>query len=283
MPCGIDAAEFDERKKLEALFIPAYLFLERGEIKELIHIDVEQCAKKGYSAESGYIPEWEKYTSKGWQGPYLKLPGGSLDATYFDELMNFPEGSGGEHVYLPAMLTPWGEKCEALARKADGEGKRDLAMEYRKGKYYHIYYPEMTMTVPEYSVKIGQGFSFDKWMPISCQVSRSGAYIVCRGADCLPPQSPYVDVATYLKCEAEIRESALEKALSPTVTTLKKLRASVQQEYKNRCHECYDDGQSIPLEKRLSITGPGNRYYMDIGDDIVMSVFGSVIRSPMDR
>jgi hypothetical protein len=139
------------------------------------------------------------------------------------------------------------------------------------------------MTWPEFVHNIGKPFHFPEWNgPFYCEISRYGAHIVCRGADCLPPQEPQVDVAAYLKCEAEIKERVLQEVLSPKITTLEELRAHMQQEYLAKCDECYDDGEAVPLEKRLSITDQSSKYYMDIGDDIVMSVFGKTLRSPLD-
>ncbi len=57
----------------------------------------------------------------------------------------------------------------------------------------------------------------------------------------------------------------------------------MKREYEAAYPECYEDIDPVPLEKRLSIMDPREEYYMDIDDDLVMSVFGSVIRSPLER
>ncbi|MGD8388452.1 MAG: prepilin-type N-terminal cleavage/methylation domain-containing protein [Desulfobacteraceae bacterium] len=273
IPCGVDADSTDERKAVEALFVPAYLFMERSDVQK--KLEALDCLI------DGYVPEYEKYESKGWRGPYMKAPNGVIDATYFDE-EGFPETSG-HHVYLDALLTPWADDCEEMAREAESAGDPDLALEYRKGKYYQVLYPQVTMTWPEYVHDAGHPFEFSGWNePPYCQISRYGAQIVCRGADCLPPQAPQVDMASYIQCEAQIMEGAFLN-IKTKVTTLDMLESRVQQEFMDRCHECYEDGKAVPLEKRLSIIDPENETYMDIGDDLVMSVFGQTLRSPLDN
>lgn len=288
IPCGIDEFSTDERKTLEGLFVPTYLFLEREDFKDILDTkDKKRCVKEGYG-EEGYIDPWDKYVSKGWSGPYMKGAAGSLDATYFDEV-SFPENSKGQHVYLPAMLTPWAEKCEKMAREAEQEDKPELAMEYRKGKYYQLFYPQATMTNAMYEHKEVHGeryYDFVGWEPLSCIISKDTAYIVCRGVDCLPPppEDPYidyVDVASKLACEAQEKEKAVEKC-KPCCESVESLKACVKEEHDNAYPECYEDNDPVPLEKRLSIMDPRSKYYMDIGDDLVMSVFGSVVRSPME-
>ncbi len=270
IPCGIDDSDIDDRKMLEALFIPAYLFLERRQIKDLL--EIPGCAKEGYG-EMGYVPEWEKYESKGWQGPYMKNAGGTIAATYFDKVA-FPE-KGCSHVYMDAMPAPWAEQCEEMARDAEEEGDPDLAKEYRKGKYYQIFYPQMTLTTPPYDQNSGWGDSV-------CEISRDGGYIICRGPDCLAPKEPCVDVANYLKCEAGIKENAVETC-KEDARSVDRLRECVKEIYENDYPGCYDDNDLVPLDQRLAITDPVNQYYMDIGDDLVMSVFGKVVRSPIDK
>ena len=138
-----------------------------------------------------------------------------------------------------------------------------------------------------------------------CIISKQMAYVICRGADCLPPQEPCVDVVTHLECEARIKENAVDTCKPQceskcttqcrlSATSLRRkiclqaclepyLKRCVKERYNVAYPECYDDGDSVPLEERLSIMDPGSEYYMDIDDDLVMSVFGSVIRSPMEK
>ena len=322
IPCNADYSD----KSIEALFVPAYLFLKREEFKEMVET-TEECVKGGYRK---YIDTWNKYQSSGWGGPYMKSAAGSLDATYFDE-EEFPKDSEDRHVYVDAMLTPWADKCEKMAREAEQEGESELAMEYRKGKYYQIYSPQKIvipgcaycyistdLASPKwcYAFKCNPKWPFCReckgegyWKDF-CTIARDNAYIICRGADCLPPPSDpedrCVDVAAKLRCEAEIGEDAVEKCKSSaedecadeTFTSHVKCESCLQNQFKicvkkehdNVYPECYHDGEKVPLETRLSIIDPKNSnvrnaedYYMDIGDDLVMSVFGSVVRSPMDR
>ncbi len=270
IPCGAGDGDTDERKRIEALFIPAYLFLERGEIRDMIP-GVEECMKEGY------IGEWDKYASKGWQGPYLASANSLFDATYFDKT-GFPKTDDG-NVWLPTLQTPWAESCEEMAREAEAEGDLNLAKKYRKGKYYQIFYPQLTLA--GFTSTYGWNFNFE-WKPTLCQIPRSGACIVCRGSDCLPPEKPGIDVATFLGCEAAIREEAVSTC-KPGCKSVGELKACVKEIYENEYPGCYQDGEAVPWEKRLGITVPENKYYMDIGDDIVMSLSGMVIRSPMEK
>ena len=52
--------------------------------------------------------------------------------------------------------------------------------------------------------------------------------------------------------------------------------------YEKKYQQCYPDGNQETLEKRLAVTDPENELYLDLGDDLLISVFGKIIRSPMD-
>ena len=274
IPCGIDKNASEERKMLEALFIPSYLFLERSAIIESLNDST--CLKEGY------INVWEKYKSRGWQGPYMKGANGTLNATYFDKRFSTTEQ---KNFYLPAMLSPWAEICEEKALEAEQKGETDLAYEYRKGKYYQIFYPQITLTGPEFRYNTKGRLEPVGWLEPVCELSGNRIFIVCRGADCLPPPPsepdyPYVDVADCLKCEALIRENALA-GCKVNEKTIQGLRTCIKEKYENEYPGCYD-GNPMPLEMRLATTDSRNENYMDITDDLVMSVFGRLVRSPLD-
>ena len=307
IPCNADYSD----KSIEALFVPAYLFLEREEIKDIVET-TEKCVKGEYKE---YIDPWNKYQSSGLGGPYMKYPPGVLDATYFDEV-NFPKDSEGRHAYMGALLTPWADKCEQMASDAEQEGELELAMEYRKGKYYQIYSPQK-IVIPgcvrclikeshnqnnpdwRYTLKCNPRWQSceckeDGYWKNFCTIIRDNAYIICRGADCLPPPTDtgdrYVDVAARLRCEAKIGEDAVEgcknyaeaECAQPFRLPVK-CESCLQNQFKICIKQEHDNAYPVPLEKMLSIMNPGYKGYMDIGDDLIMSVFGSVVRSPMDE
>ena len=274
IPCGLDNPA--KSRALESLFVPAYFYLQRGEFKDFF--DDTNSIKSGF--EDGYVPDWEKYESRGWQGPYLKNPTGVIDATYFNK-DQYPE-IDKSHIYLDTIHTPWAASCEEKAREVEADNP-DLAKEYRKGKYYQILCPQITLTEPVAHIKFMQGRVFDSWKPRVCEIPKNSAYILCRGADCLPPENPLYDVAAYLECEAQIRENAVEKCISDEgKKTISSLKECVKDIYEQKYHICYPDGNPETLEKRLAVTDPENELYLDLGDDLLISVFGKIIRSPMD-
>lgn len=295
IPCGISGADTDERRSIESLFIPAYLFMERGTLQEKMGLDEDDCYL------DGYVDEYGRYESKGWQGPYMKTARAMIDATYFAP-ENFPETASGSHVYMNTIPTPWADTCEELALDAETDGDSDLAEDYRRGKYYQIVYPQMTQSQPQgagniealNSTSYKMTAEITGWRKPYCQVSRFAAYIVNRGPDCLPPQEEnQVDVADKVQCEAGIMEktfselglteSTIAQLLNNGLLTLEELNQELEQELNKNCGECYDDGDAVPLSQRLSITDPDDEYYMDIGDDLIISVFGKAVRSPLDE
>ena len=276
IPCGLDKNSFAKSRALEPLFVPAYLYLQRGEFKDFF--DDTNCIKSGY--EDGYVSDWEKYESRGWQGPYLKNPTGVIDATYFDK-NQYPE-INESHIYLNTIQTPWAARCEEKAREVEANDP-DLAKECRKGKYYQILCPQVTLTEPVTHKDFMKSRVFDYWKPRVCEIPKNSAYILCRGADCLPPENPLYDVAAYLECEAQIREKAVEKCISDEKKeTINGLKECVKAFYEKKYQQCYPDGNQETLEKRLAVTDPENELYLDLGDDLLISVFGKIIRSPMD-
>jgi hypothetical protein len=241
--------------------------------------------------KEGYISEYDKHQSTGWRGPYMKAPNGMIDATYFDST-GFPE-TRGNHVYLDALLTPWAKDCEDMAAEAEKEGQPELAREYRKGKYYQVFYPQLIRTSPVWGEHTEddtrKGYVVD-WEPPTCEIPRDSSFIVSRGPDCLPPDAPKTDLAVLLACIARMREEALSPEACGKISSrialagsVAGLRECVKEEVGPKLPECFDDGKSAPLEQRLSIKQRENPYYIDIGDDLVMSLTGKTVRSPLDN
>jgi hypothetical protein len=276
IPCGIDATSSDQRRELETLFVPLYPYMERSEIQ--VMLGALDCL------DDGYISEYDRIQSAGWRGPYMNASNGTVDATYFDPI-SFP-AKDGSHVYLDALLTPWAQECEAKAEEAEEASNFDLAKEYRKGKYYQIFLPQLTYTYPE--DWINQQY-VASWVTPTCEIPRKGSYIVSRGADCLPPDAPEGDLAAILTCIAHIKENALSDKNCGKISSgyaqagsMANLRKCVKDQLEDQFHLCFNDEEAVPLEKRLSITNPQSPFYIDIGDDLVVSLAGKVVRSPLD-
>jgi len=280
IPCGVDAAATPARRTLEALFVPAYPFLERSGIQQML--GALDCLRQDY------ISDYDPYQSTGWRGPYMSGSNGTIDATDFDPA-GFPATAGGAHVHLDAMLTPWAGECETLAVGAEDAGDPDLAREYRKGKYYQVLYPQITVTAPVMSPFVREG-AVTAWTRPTCEIPRDGSYIVCRGPDCLPPKTTGADLDGILACTAKIREQALSQEACGKITSagvaaigsLSGLKACVKQAFTEQFAGCFKDKDPVPLDKRLGFKDPGHPYHIDIGDDLVMSLSGEVVRSPLD-
>jgi hypothetical protein len=280
IPCGIDASSSDDRRALEPQFVPTYLFMERSELQKALKDP--DCLKEGY------VSDYDKYRSVGWRGPYMRKPSGMIDATYFD-----PDGfrvTNGNHVHLDALLTPWAQECEGMAEEAEKEGNADLALEYRKGKYYQIFYPQITLTSPVWGANHLEGYIVG-WTSPACEIPKDNAYIVSRGPDCLPPKARGPDLTAILKCISQIKEKALSEEACGKITgasiaqagSVAGMRACVKERFEHQFPECFEDRDAVPLERRLSIKNPGHPYYIDLGDDLLMSLSGKVVRSPLDR
>jgi len=248
-----------------------------------------KCGKNGILKSKFTENIWNKYYSKGWRGPYIEC-----NATYYYN----PEASE-EGYYLPAIATSWADKCEKMARKAEKNGDDDLAKEYRKGKYYQILKPLQTRCIE-------WGWIDHDWACIEYgwEIPKDTACIVCRGPDCLPGDNGNNDVQDYLSCEFSCQEK--EECKGPYEKCLEGCPEECQNSYPGlpswhwkikKCIEnCEGDCEKVYKEcvtdcisecekgfKNLAITNPNNDDYMDIGDDIVMSVFSGIVRSPLEK
>ena len=78
---------------------------------------------------------WNKYYLKGWRGGYA-----AGNETFQAEKI-FPEiydTGDDEPILLETMASPWADICEEKAMEAEADGKKELAAELRKGKFYQI-------------------------------------------------------------------------------------------------------------------------------------------------
>ncbi|MCK4824363.1 prepilin-type N-terminal cleavage/methylation domain-containing protein [bacterium] len=226
---------------------------------------------------------WNKYYSKGWRGPYIEA-NAMIDATYFDPDL-YPPDVEDNHVNLPAITTPWADKCEKMAKEAEKNGDDDLAKQYRKGKYYQILKPVKPVE------------TVNKW-----EIPKDTACIVCRGPDCLPGDNGNNDVQDYLSCEFSCQErcagrveeckegctveycQGLYPGLSSGHYMIKKCIMECEMECED-LDKCVNDCVSECEKgiKNLAITNPDNDDYIDIGDDMIMFVFSGGVRSPLEK
>jgi prepilin-type N-terminal cleavage/methylation domain-containing protein len=229
--------------------------------------------EKGNIKKTKFIKKtWNKYYSKGWRGPYIEASA-MIDATYFDPDL-YPPDVEDNHVDLPAITTPWADKCERLAQKAEKNGDDDLAKQYRKGKYYQILQPARIRCVDrDYN---GNCTNY-VW-----EIPKRAACIVCLGADCLSRMTE-----DYIKnCTQNCGESSKENCERTCKQKCGELGGHTR-ECIEKCYiKCKDERFASCFSKcvsKLEITDPSLRDYMDIGDDIVMFVFSGGVRSPLER
>lgn len=270
IPSGPREEADDERKRLESLFVPSYLFMKIEAIRDM-YKDVDDIYQDYVIKD--YIKAWDVYKSRGWQGPYMSNPTGAVDATYFAP-EDFPP-IRGSHVYLDTMLTPWADRCEELAARAEAEGKADLAFQYRQGRFYHVVGPVKIDTGGNYVIPPGMG----------C--------IVSRGRDCLPDARPMLEQMIGA-CEKECCTTDFDAACE---TPCKNMCGQGRDQYLACMKTCMDacksqmaDNVNQCLEKRSSayfkvfgITNPDDPGFVDMGDDVVISLNGDFRRSPMDK
>jgi len=239
------------------------------ECRELLFLLAGQRSNDKECGENGILKSkfikniWNKYYSKGYRGPYIEC-----NATYYYN----PEASE-EGYYLPAIATPWADKCEKMAREAEKNGDDDLAKEYRKGKYYQILQPIKSCTT--WSVRGGnyQCASYGYVIP------KNMACIVCNGPDCLPSdmQAYLQDCANHcpdLDCEEFCRQECDIECGS-----------IVDYSRKQKCYEkCLPERYKKCINNDPCFSECASKLKdQDIGDDIVMFVFSGVVRSPLEK
>jgi len=194
---------------------------------------------------------------RGWSGPYLE-PNAWINATalnrqddekYLDDFYS-DANEVQEDALFPVITTPWADDLEAAALEAETKEDEDdaaLEAELRKGKYYQILV--YSRFIP---ANFGGGTtSRGRWEQVP-----ETAVIICRGADGLPgsdSQAERLGAEDYWMQCADMNKYGLT----------------------DEQRHCFE---------RLKITDPNDPDYVDIGDDMVLFIFGSgPVRSPLER
>lgn len=205
---------------------------------------------------------------RGWTGPYLAC-NGRIDATalhrtdadqypaifYSDpglQIGPYAVEAVTKDVYFPVITTPWADDLEATARQAEADKDPDLAKELRKGRYYQmLVYSRLKYWLEE---NTSGTYYLDTVSP-AAQVPET-AVIISRGADGRPGTAG--DASTvgaedyWMKC-AKISQYGLT----------------------DEQRACF---------RRLAITDPNDPDYVNIGDDMVLFIFGDgPVRSPLEK
>ncbi len=273
IPCGPREGADDKRKRMESLFVPAYLFMEIEMIRDMYKNDNGDDSNNPYKDHviPDYITQWAVYKSSGWRGPYLRGPTGAIDATYFAP-EDFPK-IAGSNVFLDAMLTPWADYCEEKAAAAEARGNQEMARLYRQGKYYHIVGP-------------GKLYHGGKYV-----IPPSTAVIVSRGSDCLPGARAVLDsivdpciesCSSRWNVDSYCKEMCTGAKIPRNFVAFKECTEDIcPLKLAQKSNECLRECSSAGF-KALQVTDPDSPGYVDIGDDIIMSVFGNLRRSPME-
>ena len=210
---------------------------------------------------------WNKYYAKGYRGPYIEP-----NATYY-----YNSGGEGseEGYYLPAIATPWADKCEKMAKEAEKNMDDDLAKQYREGKYYQILQPKRSCARWDVSPNCDYQCTSYRY-----EIPKNVACIVCNGPDCLS-SSP---MQAYPKNCVEACVSYEEKCgkLCDIECGSIEKDANKRQCYE-RClpkvyKECINNDACFS-ECASKLKDPN----IDIGDDIVMFVFSGGVRVPLER
>jgi prepilin-type N-terminal cleavage/methylation domain-containing protein len=221
-------------------------------------INSERLGNLDYYAVSPLIAD-PVCGSGSWTGPYLEA-NSRFDATALNQKddtqypYEFYSDYGmfeDDHVFLPVISTPWADDLEEAALEAEASDL-DLAAELRKGKYYQILvYSRNTGEVtysPSGEIRI---IRWSDWIQVP-----ETAVVISRGPDGLPGaegDDQTVGAEDYWKECAGMWQHGL----------------TTQQ------RQCFD---------RLMITDPDDPEYVDIGDDMVLFIFGGgTVRSPLDR
>ena len=194
------------------------------------------------------------YGTRSWTGPYLEANSQfnatalnqADDTRYPDDFYSDYSTFEGDPVLLPVISTPWSDGLEASALEIEAENP-SLAAELRKGRYYQILvYSRNTGTTEN-----GQ----DTYTSVWIQVPET-AVVISRGPDGLPGtdgDAGTVGAETYWKACAAMSD------FGP---------ATAQR-------QCF---------KRLMITDPNDSEYVDIGDDMILFIFGGgTVRSLLDN
>ena len=196
---------------------------------------------------------------RGWSGPYLEA-NSRFNATALnrEDDWKYPDNfysdadTVTEDVFFPVIVTPWADDLEATAMEAEA-GAPALAAELRKGRYYQILV--YSRNVAEIRTS-GAGDSYVTVIGGHWEQFPETAVIICRGADGLPgsdSQAERLGAEDYWMQCAEMSKYALT-------------------DQQRRCFE------------RLKITDPDDPDYVDIGDDMVLFIFGSgPVRSPLEK
>lgn len=240
---------------------------------------------------------WNKYYLKGWRGGYA-----AGNDTFQAEKI-FPEiyGNGDDGpVLLQAMASPWADICEEKAIEAEAMGKKKLAAELRKGKFYQI----ISMGSPDTSLILCRG---PDCLPGPVEAARECAEADFFTRDCI--KDPLIElreiIADYVnkQCGDLITDN-----YGPCNDYCDKLDISsriYQDCMKNNCNEiglrrkerctplCQDAVWSKCTEcvsgcgrealAGLKITDPDDKNYIDVGDDVILFLITGIIRSPMEK
>ena len=199
---------------------------------------------------------------RGWPGPYLagnsRINAGALHKTdgdqypavyYSDPGLNDHVEAVTKDIYFPVITTPWADDLEASARQAEMDKIPALAKELRKGRYYQI--------LVYSSLKLWNALldpPWDEGFP-GAQAPET-AVVLSRGADGLPGTAG--DAST-VGAEDYWMQCAGMSKMGPTAAQRK----------------CFN---------RLAITDPNDPDYVNIGDDMVLFIFGEgPVRSPLEK
>jgi prepilin-type N-terminal cleavage/methylation domain-containing protein len=203
--------------------------------------------------------------SKGWTGPYLacnswinasalhRADGDQYPAIYYSDpsfMYSSPYFEAvTKDVHFPVITTPWADDLEAAAREAEADQNPDLAKELRKGRYYQILvYSSLKLWNDLLDPPWDEGFP-------GAQVPET-AVIISRGADGLPGAA---EDASTIGAEDYWMQCAEMARIGPT-------------EEQRKCF------------RRLAITDPNDPDYVNIGDDMVLFIFGDgPVRSPLEK
>ncbi len=156
-----------------------------------------------------------------------------------------------DDVFLPVISTPWADDLESQALDAESDAPA-LAAEYRKGKYYQILVYSRNTGVITYmpSGEIKE-MLWDEWVQVP-----ETAVVISRGPDGLP-------------------------GTEGDDTTIG------AEDYWNECAAMWQHGLTSAQRRcfgRLMITDPDDPGYVDIGDDLILFIFGGgTVRSPLDN
>lgn len=206
---------------------------------------------------------------RGWTGPYLacnsRINATTLNRTdsdrypdiyYSDPRLSTAAEAATEDVYFPVITTPWADDLEAEARQAETDRDPDLAKELRKGRYYQM----LVYSSLKYYYRVSEGGCENGCLIVDAdcpavQVPET-AVIISRGADGLPGTA---EDASTIGAEDYWMNCAEMSPIGPT-------------EEQRKCF------------RRLAITDPEDPDYVNIGDDMVLFIFGDgPVRSSLEK